>query len=87
MEQIPWIAVSLALSFGFYGLLRKQLNLSAVIGLMVETAVLAPVAFGYLLFLYFGQKLVFLSQSPPMDLLLASAGIVTTLRWLDSLQQ
>jgi len=77
--QIPWIAVSLALSFGFYGLLKKQLNLSGVISLMVETAVLAPVALGYLLFLHQDQKLVFLNQSMQMDLLLMSAGIVTTL--------
>src|SRR3989344_3037485 len=40
----PWIALVLALSFGFYGLLRKVAELGALEGLALETLVLAPVA-------------------------------------------
>lgn len=39
-----WIAATLALSFGLYGLAKKRVELGAVVGLTVETAVLAPVA-------------------------------------------
>jgi chloramphenicol-sensitive protein RarD len=42
--QVPWIALALALSFGFYGLLRKVAVLGALEGLTLETVLLAPVA-------------------------------------------
>jgi chloramphenicol-sensitive protein RarD len=40
----PWIALTLALSFGLYGLLRKTAPLGALEGLALETALLAPLA-------------------------------------------
>jgi chloramphenicol-sensitive protein RarD len=40
----PWVALALALSFGFYGLLRKVASLGALEGLTLETLLLAPVA-------------------------------------------
>ncbi|WAC75951.1 EamA family transporter RarD [Roseateles sp. SL47] len=42
--QLPWIALVLALSFGFYGLMRKTAPLGALEGLTLETLILAPVA-------------------------------------------
>lgn len=42
--RLPWIAMVLALSFGFYGLLRKVAVLGALEGLALETLILAPVA-------------------------------------------
>ena len=42
--RVPWIALVLALSFGFYGLLRKVATLGALEGLALETMMLAPVA-------------------------------------------
>jgi chloramphenicol-sensitive protein RarD len=49
----PWIALSLALSFGVYGLLRKTASLGALEGLALETALLAPLAVPALLWLSF----------------------------------
>jgi chloramphenicol-sensitive protein RarD len=43
-ETFPWIAVSLAASFGFYGLVRKKVDIDALHGLLVETLILLPVA-------------------------------------------
>lgn len=43
-----WISVTLALSFSAYGLLRKMAPVDPLTGLAVETAMLAPVACGYL---------------------------------------
>jgi chloramphenicol-sensitive protein RarD len=40
--QLPWIALLLAFTFGFYGLLRKTASLGALEGLMLETLLLAP---------------------------------------------
>ena len=44
----PWIAVSLACSFGFYGLVRKKVDINSLHGLLVETAILFPVALAVL---------------------------------------
>jgi chloramphenicol-sensitive protein RarD len=43
-RQLPWIALVLALSFGFYGLMRKTASLGALEGLALETMLLAPIA-------------------------------------------
>jgi chloramphenicol-sensitive protein RarD len=42
--RAPWIALVLAFSFGFYGLMRKTASLGALEGLAIETLVLAPIA-------------------------------------------
>ncbi len=42
--RLPWIALVLALTFGFYGLLRKVAVLGALEGLALETVLLAPLA-------------------------------------------
>ena len=46
--RFPWIALGLALTFAFYGLLRKTVAADAVMGLLYETAILTPLAAGYL---------------------------------------
>jgi chloramphenicol-sensitive protein RarD len=40
----PWIAVSLALTFGFYGLVRKLVDINSLHGLLIESSLLLPVA-------------------------------------------
>lgn len=47
--ELPWIEAGLALSFGFYGLVRKGVQAGPVVGLTVETGVLTPVALTWLL--------------------------------------
>lgn len=46
--RIPYIALGLALSFGFYGFFRKTAKVSSATGLFVETLVLAPIALVYI---------------------------------------
>lgn len=41
---VPWIALSLAVSFAFYGLLRKTAPVAPLAGLSIETAILFPIA-------------------------------------------
>ena len=43
-DRLPWIALSLAGSFGLYGLVRKKVDIDSLHGLLVETTVLLPVA-------------------------------------------
>src|SRR3546814_16911103 len=45
----PWIALGLAFSFAIYGLIRKQVPIDPLTGLLVETLVLAPLALLWLL--------------------------------------
>ncbi|MPV37763.1 EamA family transporter RarD [Georgenia subflava] len=51
--ELPWISLTLAASFGMYGLVKNRVGrtVGALPGLAVETAVLFPVAVGYLVFL------------------------------------
>lgn len=48
LGSLPWVSLALALTFGFYGLIRKQAPVAALPGLVVETWILLPLAIGYL---------------------------------------
>jgi len=50
--EIPWIALVLAGTWGFYGLIRKREKIDPFVGLMVETGFLLPVCLAYLLWLW-----------------------------------
>lgn len=73
----PYIALVLAFSFGFYGLLKKQAGVGAVASLAIETAVLAPVAALYVGVLAVGGTSTFVSGGGGHAVLLATAGVVT----------
>jgi chloramphenicol-sensitive protein RarD len=45
---LPWVGLTLAISFGFYGLVRKRLAVDPVVGLGVESTLVLPLAIGYL---------------------------------------
>ncbi|WP_163527564.1 EamA family transporter RarD [Halobacillus ihumii] len=47
--SVPWVALLLALSFGSYGLLKKLVPLNAMFGLTIETMIVTPIAFIYLI--------------------------------------
>lgn len=51
MGTPPWVALALALSFGFYGLIKKMAPLGSLEGLSLETLLLAPIAVPALLWL------------------------------------
>jgi chloramphenicol-sensitive protein RarD len=74
---LPWIGLTLAVSFGTYGLLRKTASLGALEGLTLETALLFPLACGYLLWLAAHQQNTFIEASATMRWLLVAAGPVT----------
>lgn len=49
--RIPLLAFTLAITFGVYGLIKKTINIDATYALAVETAVLAPIALIYIIYL------------------------------------
>ncbi len=79
IRQLPWIALLLAISFGFYSLVRKKVAVSALVGLTLECLFLAPLSLGYLLFLHQQGTLVFGTQGITFDLLLIGSGLMTAL--------
>ena len=76
--RLPWIALTLAISWGSYGLIKKQLNLGAVEGLAIETLISFLPYLGYLIHLgshgtgQWGHK-------PGLTLLLTAAGAITAI--------
>jgi chloramphenicol-sensitive protein RarD len=44
--RFPWLALALAFSFGSYGLVRKRAAIDPIVGLLVETSLIAPLAAG-----------------------------------------
>jgi chloramphenicol-sensitive protein RarD len=78
--KIPWIAFSLALSFAFYGLAKKQqANVDALTGLTLETVLSAPFAFVYLLMLEANGTGGFGTSSWGILLLFIGSGVVTAM--------
>jgi chloramphenicol-sensitive protein RarD len=75
----PWIGLGLALSFGFYGLLRKTAALGALEGLSLETLILFPFAMGYLVILTLGNHNAFAGAPLSSQWLLAAAGPITAI--------
>ena len=77
LGAFPWIAVTLALLFGFYGYVRKTLPVGAAPGLFVETLVVLIPAVIYLLYLAWQGDGAMGSVSLSYDFLLFFAGLVT----------
>ncbi|GLS03200.1 membrane protein [Chitiniphilus shinanonensis] len=75
--QLPWIAIALALSFGFYGLMRKTAALGALEGLSLETLVFFPVAGGALAWLMASGQAGFDHATPWVQFLCLMAGPIT----------
>lgn len=73
--ELPWVVVVLPVSFGFYGLVRKLVAVDSMVGLTVETLLMAPFACAYLLTRPEGGALL---QGPPtIEALLLACGPVT----------
>jgi chloramphenicol-sensitive protein RarD len=75
--SLPWVALTLAVSFGFYGLVKKTAPLGALHGLTLETGILFLPALGFLLYSEFSGTSAFLHSATLIDLMLVGAGLVT----------
>ena len=75
----PWIAISLSILFGFYGLVRKRLSVGPITGLMWENLLLFLPAMGYLLWRNSNGEMDFLNHERSLNYILMLAGLVTIL--------
>ena len=76
--HFPWVALTLALTFALYAVVKKRAPLGARLGLTAETTLLAPVALGWLL-LVSPSPAAACGGSWPHAALLAGSGVATTL--------
>ncbi|WP_274361365.1 EamA family transporter RarD [Paenibacillus thermotolerans] len=77
--KFPWIALTLAFSFGLYGLAKKKTNVDPLLGLSWETIIPLPVAIGYLA--YAGGFGAPFESAASLPLLLAGAATALPLLW------
>lgn len=78
LGYIPIVSLSLAISFGIYGLIRKKVNLGSIVGLSVEILIILPFAILYLLYLLNTDGIAFIQNSSTyVSFMLTLAGLVT----------
>ncbi|WP_416147987.1 EamA family transporter RarD [Salipaludibacillus sp. HK11] len=76
--EIPWISLSLALTFGFYGLAKKMIKADSTIGLALETMMITPIGLVFLTYWMLQSEIQFF-DSVSTSLLLIGSGAVTVL--------
>jgi chloramphenicol-sensitive protein RarD len=79
LGEAPWIALSLAASFGLYGLVRKVASVGPLVGFALETLLLAPPCLAYLALLAARDGMALPSQGPGVKALVMGAGLITAL--------
>ena len=77
--SLPWIALTLAFSFGFYGFMKKLSPLDSLYGLSLETAILFIPALGYLIFAETQGVGSFGHEGVWVTILLALTGVVSVI--------
>lgn len=78
LGEWPWLALTLAVTFSIYGLLRKVAPAAPLIGLSVETILLAPLALAFLIYQAVGSGGHF-GSGTALDLLFMTTGLATSL--------
>lgn len=75
---ISFLTIGLAITFGFYGFVRKKVNISSVSGLFIEILLILPFVLGYLIYLFYNNNLSFFQTTSSYKFfLLLISGLVT----------
>lgn len=75
--SLPWIALTLAMSFALYGAIRKTVDVGAAEGVAFENFVFVPLSIGYLIWLSGTTGNNFGFDQPTISVLLVLSGIIT----------
>lgn len=78
-QGLPWIALSLAFTFGIYGAIKKRIQIPSILGMQLETLILLPFVLGYLIHIGIQNPHIYLERDFSVWLLLISCGVVTGL--------
>ncbi len=79
LGEFPWIALTIALSFGFYGLFHKMISVSSLTGLLVETLILSIPSTIFIGWWQIQGTSALFRINPTTDLLLIGTNLVTAL--------
>lgn len=77
--SFPWVALSLCITFGLYGALKKKLNINPFTAITLETAFVTPIALIFLLFIDDFSLAYFNTGMTPTAWLLLASGVATSL--------
>jgi chloramphenicol-sensitive protein RarD len=77
--QIPWVAISLALTFALYGLAKKVINLDSMLSLAWETLIVFPLSLLYLVYIHINETDTVSTLSGWQLPLLTLVGVATAL--------
>jgi len=75
--SLPWIALTIAFTFGIYGMIRKTVQAGSAVGLFVECLLLSPFSLAFLFWLEWQGTGSFGAKGLDFDLLIAAAGVIT----------
>ena len=79
IKSLPWVGIIVALSWGFYNLLRKKINVDTDIGLLIESLYILPFALIAFYLITENNLNDFNLSNPPMMLLIFLAGPMTVI--------
>ena len=74
---VPWVALSVAVTFSFYAVARKRLEIDPILGLFVETLILLPVTLGFFCWLMWSGQPLFFGGGAKFVLLAMFVGVLT----------
>ena len=74
---MPWIGITVAVTFSLYGLIRKKVKVSSDIGLLVETLLISPIAICIFIYLVNHNTNIFSVNEPVLSFYLFWAGLMT----------
>ena len=77
LGEVPWIGLTVAISFSLYGLIRKKIKVSTDIGLLIETLLISPIAICFFFFLVKNNTNIFSLNEPLLSFYLFWAGFMT----------
>ena len=78
-KSLPWVGIIVALSWGFYNLIRKKINVDTDVGLLIESLYILPIALVVFYFIASNDYNDFTLSNPPMMLFIFLAGPMTVI--------
>ena len=79
LKSLPWVGILVALSWGFYNLVRKKINVDTDIGLLIESLFILPIAIVAFYLIAVNGYNDFSLSNPPMMLIIFLAGPMTVI--------
>tara|TARA_Y100000766_G_C18821422_1_gene563189 strand:- start:216 stop:1088 length:873 start_codon:yes stop_codon:yes gene_type:complete len=77
LNELPWIGLTVAITFSLYGLIRKKIKVSSDIGLLIETLLISPIAIGIFIYLVNIDINIFSPNKPLLSFYLFWSGFMT----------